>query len=104
ARTTGIPIDRVRCRCWQRVDRVLGQLDARHIRNSRQGGPPALQICSTRNEITGTTVTVHLHWRKRNQRVMNQQLSTSISGKPITENLVGEGWGEGSRSIVRAKT
>jgi hypothetical protein len=50
--------------------------------------------------MTGTTVTLHLHWRKRNQHVMNQPLSMSINGKPIAENLVGEGWGEGFRSIV----
>src|SRR6476620_637879 len=62
----------------------------RHTRNSRQAALPALQIGSTRNEMTGTTVTLHLHWRKRNQHVMNQRLSTSISGKPIPENLVGE--------------
>jgi hypothetical protein len=41
--------------------------------------------------MTGTTVTLHLHWRKRNQHVMNQQLSTSIFGKPVPDNLVGEG-------------
>ena len=41
--------------------------------------------------MTGTTVTLHPHWRKQNQYVMNQQLSTSISSKPILENLVGEG-------------
>jgi hypothetical protein len=35
--------------------------------------------------MTGMTVTLHLHWRKRNQRVMNQQLPTSISGKLVTE-------------------
>src|ERR1700694_4045890 len=50
--------------------------------------------------MTGTTVTLHPHWRKQNQCVMNQQLPTSISGKLVTENLVGEGWGEGLRSIV----
>jgi hypothetical protein len=44
-------------------------------------------------------VTLHLHWRKRNQHVMNQPLSTSINGKPIPDNLVGEGWDQGSRSI-----
>ena len=38
--------------------------------------------------MTGTTVTPHLHWRKRNQHVMNQRLSTSTSGKLVTENLV----------------
>ncbi len=52
----------------------------------------------TRNEMTGTTVTLHLHWRKQNQHVMNQQLSTSISGKPVAEILVGEG----ARAIARA--
>ncbi len=53
--------------------------------------------------MTGTTVTLHPHWRKQNQYVMNQHLSTSISGKPILENLVGEGWGEGLRYIDRAE-
>jgi hypothetical protein len=53
--------------------------------------------------MTGTTVTLHLHWRKRNQHVMNQPLSTSISGKLIPDNLVGEGWGEGFRSTDRKK-
>jgi hypothetical protein len=46
--------------------------------------------------MTGTTVTSHLHWRKRNQHVMNQPLSTSISGKPASENLAGEGGVRGS--------
>jgi hypothetical protein len=49
--------------------------------------------------MTGTTVTLYPHWHKQIQYVMNQHLSTSISGKPILENLVGEGWGEGSRSL-----
>jgi hypothetical protein len=62
--------------------------------------------------MTGTTVTLHLHWRKRNQHVMNQRLSTSISGKLIPDNLVGEGGenersevetGEGLRSVDREK-
>jgi len=37
--------------------------------------------------MTGTTVTLHPHWRKQNQCVMNQQLSTSISGKLVTGTL-----------------
>src|ERR1035437_3083247 len=58
--------------------------------NSRQVVLPALRIGSTRNEITGTTVTLHLHWRKQNQRVMNAQPSTSISGLSTSDNLVEE--------------
>ena len=37
--------------------------------------------------MTGTTVTLHLHWRKRNQHVMNQLPSTSISGYPLPITL-----------------
>jgi hypothetical protein len=48
--------------------------------------------------MTGTTVTLHPHWHKQNQCVMNQQLSTSISGKLVTENLVGEGGAERSEA------
>jgi hypothetical protein len=36
--------------------------------------------------MTGTTVTLHPYWHKQNQCVMNQHPSTSISGKPISDN------------------
>src|ERR1035437_2058409 len=88
--TTGVPVDHVGRRCWQRVDRVLGQFDTRHKRSSRQMPLPTLQIGSTRNEMMGTTVTLHLHWRKQNQRVMNAQPSASIAGLSISDNFQGE--------------
>src|SRR5262245_47483140 len=52
---------------------------------------PSLHIGSTANEMTGTTVILDPQPRKRNQCVMNRQLSTSISGKHCPENLRGEG-------------
>src|SRR6266478_1932535 len=42
---------------------------------------PSLHIGSTANEMTGSNVICRPHSRKKNQRVMNRQPSTSISGK-----------------------
>src|SRR5262245_55555077 len=53
---------------------------------------PSLRIGSTANEMTGLNVIFRPHSRKKNQRVMNHQLSTSISGKHHPEN-----YGRGSR-------
>src|SRR5258708_33204956 len=52
---------------------------------------PSLHIGSTGNEMTGLNVIRRPHSRKKNQRVMNCQLSTSISGKHRPENARGEG-------------
>src|SRR5262249_5265037 len=52
---------------------------------------PSLHIGSTANEMTGLNVIRRPHWRKKNQCVMNRQLSTSISGKHHPENRRGEG-------------
>src|SRR5437879_6401170 len=59
---------------------------------------PTLHIGSTANEMTGPNVIRRPHSRKKNQRVMNCQPSTSISGKHHPENRRGEGWGEGVRT------
>src|SRR6476646_8237695 len=53
---------------------------------------PSLHIGSTANEMTGPNVIRRPHSRKKNQRVMNRQPSTSISGKHHPEN-----YGRGSR-------
>src|SRR5262249_17211177 len=50
---------------------------------------PSFHIGSTANEITGLSVIRRPHARKKNQRVMNGQLSTSISGKDYPENARG---------------
>src|SRR5713101_4940675 len=52
---------------------------------------PSLHIGSTGNEMTGPNVICRPHSRKKNQRVMNCQPSTSISGKHHPENARGEG-------------
>src|SRR5262245_33166146 len=52
---------------------------------------PSLRIGSTANEMTGPNVIFRPHSRKKNQRVMNRQPSTSISGKHRPENARGAG-------------
>jgi hypothetical protein len=51
---------------------------------------PSRHIGSTANEMTGPTVIRRPHSRKKNQRVMNREPSTSISGKHHPENARGE--------------
>src|SRR3984893_5353264 len=57
---------------------------------------PSLHIGSTANEMTGSNVICRPHSRKKKQRVMNCQQSTSISGKHHPEN-----YGRGSRPSLR---
>src|SRR5262249_29668355 len=67
-----------------------------NLMRGMEGGPcqavlPSLHIGSTANEITGLNVIRRPHARKKNQRVMNRQQSTSISGNHQPENARGEG-------------
>jgi len=52
---------------------------------------PSLHIGSTADEMTGSNVICRPHSRKKNQRGMNRQPSTSISGKQHPKNARGEG-------------